>query len=174
MRKTQRTRVIDWIGCGVVVLVGLFFLAVSEFARRYGTTPKEELTVNTGRATDATLSQVQGRYGQATNFLRFAVAGQVTEYGSDMPGFARILQAVQNGEALTLGVSTKRETVFPRNGWAPLYSLSIGAEQVVTYEDTIEHRSRSAKAPFIVAGVLLLIGGWGLHTCYSNRHAPVF
>lgn len=173
MRRIRRTRFIDWAVCAVFFILGLFFLAVGEFGRRYGTTPKQELTLVTGRATNATLSEVRGRYGQVTNFLHFTVEGQTTELGSDLPGFQKILQAVRSGTTMTIGVSTRRETLFPRKGWVPLYSLAIGSEPVVTYEDTVTKGYRGSNAPLILGCAFLLIGGWGLYTCYRNRPASL-
>ncbi len=38
---------------------------------------------------------------------------------------------------MTIGVSTKRETLLPRKGWVPLYTLEIGMESILTYETTV-------------------------------------
>lgn len=165
MSRTRRTRPIDWIVCLALFAVGLFFLAAGEFARRYGTTPESALTVVTGPATDATRSSYRG-----TEYLRFTVAGQTVDYSSDLRGYARLLDAIAHGEPLTIGVSTRRETLIPRSGWVPLYTLAIGGETLRSYHETVTTGYRSSNAPFLLAAVLLGLGGWGLLSCYRNRN----
>ncbi len=172
MRRIRRTHLIEWVVYAVLLLTGLFLLAANEFDRRHGTTPKQELTVVTGKPTGATPSKIRSRMGHVTHTLRFTVEGQTTEYDSTLPGFQRILEAVRNGATMTLAVSTNRETLIPRNGWVPLYFLSIGPDQVVTYEDMITTRYHGSTAVTIGACALLFVSGLNLCTCYKNRHAP--
>lgn len=165
MSRYQRTRRRDWLFCFAFLVVGLFFLCVAEFARRNGTTPESELTVVTGRATDASASSFKG-----VDYLRFTVQDQTVDYSSGMPGFDKVANAIRRGTPMTIGVSTKRETLFPRNGWVALYTLAIQGKPVLTYQDTITIGYRGSNAAFILAGVLLLISSWGLWTCFRNRN----
>ena len=71
---------------------------------------------------------------------------------------------------MTIGVSTKRETLFPRDGWVALYSLSIDDKSILTYDHTVTKGYRGSNAAFIVACVLLAISTWGLIACYRNRN----
>jgi hypothetical protein len=164
---------IDWAAVGIALCIGLFFLVVEDFSRRHGLTPKEELTVVTGPATEVTMTRVTQGNGLVTDFLHFTVDGQTTEYGSDSPGYPRLLEVIRNGNDLTIGVSTKRETLFPRSGWVPLYSASVGSEPILTYEETVRTSYRSSHAALILAGAFLLIGGWGLRVCIRNRNVPL-
>ena len=157
MRQLRRTRLIDWLGCSAFLVAGLVFLAAGEYGRRYGTTPESELIVTTGVAGDATVTTVRGRYGQTTDFLWFTVNGHRVDYASDTKGYGRLMEAVKTGVPLTVGVSTKRETLFPRQGWVPIYSLSIGTEPLLTYHDTVTKGYRGSNAPFIVGGVFTAI-----------------
>lgn len=93
------------------------------------------------------------------------------DYSSDLPSFEQVVDAIRRGTVMKIGVSTKRETLFPRNGWVALYSLSIDQKPILTYEHTVTKGYRGSNAAFIVAGVLLAISTWGLLTCYRNRNA---
>lgn len=156
----------DWLFCIGLFVVGLGCLGVAEFGRRHGTTPEDQLTVVTGRATNATSSSFQG-----TTYLRFTIQDQTVDYSSDLPSFERVVDAIRRGTSMTIGVSTKRETLFPRDGWVALYSLSINDKPVLTYDHTVTKGYRGSNTTFIVAGVLLAISTWGLLTCYRNRNA---
>ena len=171
MRQPRRTRLIDWLGCSAFLTAGLVFLAAGAYGRRYGTTPERELIVTAGVARDATVTTVGGSYGQSTDFMWITVNGHRVEYASDTKGYGRLMAAVRTGVPLTVGVSTRRETLFPRQGWVPLYSLAIGAEQLLTYHDTVTKGYRGSNAPFIVGGVLTAISLFGLATCHRNRNA---
>ena len=164
MTARKRVRTVDWLVSAVIFLLGLFFLSVGEFGRRYGTTPESQLIVVSGPADSATRSR-----GSGTDYLRFRVSGYAVDYSSDQRGFGRVLQAIEQGEALTIGLSTKRETLFRRSGWFPLYTLSVGGQQLWTYQDTVTHGYRGSNAPFILAAFLLALGGWALISCYRQR-----
>ncbi len=164
MTARKRVRTVDWLVSAVIFLPGLFFLLVGEFSRRYGTTPESQLTVVSGPADSATRSRVSG-----TDYLRFRVSGYTVDYASDQRGFGRVLQAIEQGEALTIGISTRRETLFPHSDWVALYTLSVGGQQLWSYQDTVTHGYRGSNAPFILAAFLLALGGWGLITCYRQR-----
>src|SRR4051812_34782427 len=89
----------------VFCLLGLFLLVSAGYSRRWGTTPKEELTVVTGAATGARIEEVRAGTG-ATQYLWFTVGGYTTEYGQGRPGFDRVVAAIRTGKPLTIGVST--------------------------------------------------------------------
>jgi hypothetical protein len=164
MSRLRRTRTTDWIFCLVVFLAGLFALAVGEFSRRYGTTPESELMTLTGKAENATASTV----GEI-QYLRFTIAGQTVDYSSEFNGYSQVLAAIRRGDPMTIGISTRPETLLPRRGWVPLYTLRIGGQTLLRYEDTVKKGDRASRAPFILSAVLLLLGGWGLFSCYRNR-----
>ena len=168
MGSSPRTTLGAWLLCGAIFLLGLLALSADVFARRHGTTPESELTVVRGIATNADISRVQG-----TEYARFTIEGQTVDYSSDLRGYPQVIDAIRHGEPMTIGVSQKRETLLPRNGWVPLYTLSIGGEQLRSYQETINTGYRASHALSIVAAVLLALGGWGLFSCYRNRHRSI-
>lgn len=172
MKSPQRTRVIDWIVSTACLLVALFFILVGVYSHFHGTTPESELVEKTGSATDATISSVLDRSGRTTYYMWFSVDGYRVVYASDQNGYNRLLSAVRDGTPLTIRISTLRETIFPRNGWVPLYSLSIGTDVLLTYRDTVMKSYRGSNAAFIVGGVLSAIALFGLFTCIRNRKIP--
>lgn len=157
---------LDWLFSAGLLPIGLFCLVVGEFGRRHGTTPEPELLVVTGAASQVKTSNVGGEH-----YLWFTIEGQTVDYSSERTGFGKVVDAIRRGIPITIGVSTKRETLFPRNGWVALYTLSIGGEDLLTYHDTVTKSHRASNAPFILAAVLLMTSIWGLSTCYRNRHA---
>jgi len=164
--------VIEWLFCIGVLLVGLGLLGIDIFARVYGTTPEAELTLAEGIPDNIEISYVSGRFGGRTYILKFGVAGYRTEYPSDSPKYQRVLKAVQSGKVLRIWVSTKRETLFRRQGWAPLYKLSLGDEPVLYYAEVITHNKQVENAALIVGWVILGLGAWLIWLCIRNtrRH----
>lgn len=171
-RPPKRTRILDWLVCGALLLVSLFVLFAGFFGKFCGTTKEEKLVAVSGLAQDPKISRVQGRFGESTDFLWFTVDGFRVSFASDQNGFDRVLDAARSEQPITVKVSTERETLFPRKGWVPLYYLSVGDDVILTYEDTVTNGYRASNAPFIGGAVLLLITSWGLHRCYENRNAP--
>ena len=172
-RQPRRTRPVDWFFSGLALAAGLLFLVAGEFSRHYGTTPESGLTHARGPATDVEFSSVTGRFGDSTDYVHFAVGGYRVSASSREPFFPRLVQAVKSGEELSIGVSTRRETLFPRSGWVPLYTLAIGPEVLLTYETTLRESYRSGYASHIVGGVFTCIGIFALCMCRKNRQAPL-
>ena len=161
-----KTRRIDWIVCSVVFVIGLILLGLEVFSDLYGTTPESELTTVEGSASEAQVSRIEG-----TSYVRFTVNHQTVDYSSDMPGYTKVVEAIKSATPMSLGISTKQETLFPRDGWVPLYTLAIGAEVLLTYQDTVGKGYRSSHSLLYMALVLLCISGWGFWTSYRNRNA---
>jgi len=141
-----------------LIFLGVALLGLHVYMGRYTPTPKNGLTMVTGGAANATISHIRGRLGVVTDVIRFTVQGQTVEYESTGTGYARLLLAVQRGEILTLGVSPGEESLIPRHGWVPLYTVSVGPEQVVRYEDAIAKRQWGSFAILGAAAVFLLMG----------------
>ena len=171
-KQPKLTRLVEWLVCGAFALVALFFLVAGIFGSLYGTTPEEDLITTTGIAYDAEISTVKGRYGASTDYLYFSIVGYRVSFASDQVGYNRVLDAVRSGREITIGISTKRETLLPRKGWVPLYTLNLGDDPILTYRSTVTEGYRASNAPFIVGGVLLTISSWGLYKCYINRNLP--
>ena len=171
-RQPKRTRILDWLICGVIALVAIAILALGVFGKLYGTTPKDKLTTASGIAHDAKVSTVRGRYGATTDFLWFSVDQFRVSYASDKEGYERVLEAVRSGQPMEIKVSTIRETLLPRKGWVPLYELSISDEPILTYEETVSAGDQGSNAVFILGGVLLVAASLGLYRCVQNRNIP--
>jgi hypothetical protein len=161
MVPRRKTSLLEWLFCGAFFIVGCGFLGLHVFHRLYGTTPEDDLTLAEGVVHDVTLSH--GRYA---SYLKFTVAGYRTEYSSDHPKFKEVLFAAQSGAPVQIWVSTKQETLFPRQGWVPLYKLSAGGIPVLTYFDVVSHtRSQDGRFLFFCL-VVLGIGIYGLFTVF--------
>jgi hypothetical protein len=158
-----------WLFCSVLLLIGLLGLGISVFSSFYGTTPEEDLTLVEGLPGDISLSEVTGRYGHKHDTLHFTIGGYRTEYGSDAPKFQDVLAVVDGKNPIQAWVSTKRETVFARDDWVPLYKLSEDGKPVLTYSDVVTHSSDSLDSAFVVSAVILAIGAGGLFFCYRRR-----
>jgi hypothetical protein len=167
MSHPKRIRWFDWLGCSLLFAFGLFVNVVTDHARKHGTTPEAELQTGTGPATDVTISKRQG-----SEYLWLNVAGYRVEYSTAQPGYARLMRAIQDQELITVGVSTKPETFFPRQGWVPLYTLNIGPETLLTYQHTITHGYRASTGAAFIGPCICLLSLWGLWTCYRDRAKP--
>jgi hypothetical protein len=169
MARPNKPSALDWLFCVGILLLGGGFLGIYVFSRLYGTTPENELTLAEGQPTNIELSQLTGSYGARTDYLKFAVAQYRTEYASDQPKYQEVLSAVQSGEPIQVWVSTKQETVFPRQGWVPLYKLSFEGRAILTYSEVVADKSQGSRAVLIGGSVVLAIGTWGVYLCIRNR-----
>jgi hypothetical protein len=168
MQPPRKTRVYEWVVCIAILMAGLGILGVYVFASAHGTTPENELTEIEGEPSNVQMSEVFGRYGSRTEFLKFTVAGYQTEYGSNRPHYQEVLNAVQGDEALHIWVSTKQETLFPRQGWVPLYKMRVGDKVILTYNDTVSHEKGGAFAALVVGCVVSAAGAAGVYQCYRQ------
>jgi hypothetical protein len=162
MNPPSKPRLIDWVGCGAIVLAGVAVLGLYVFARLHGTTPEEELTQVEGVPEDVTLTSHDD-----TALLKFTVGGFRTEYSSNSPRYEKVLAAVRSGQPVQAWISTKQETPFPRDGWVPLYKLSVGGEEVLDYATTAG--DPGSWRVLVLACFLLAAGGWGLVACVRNH-----
>src|SRR3974390_1721853 len=169
MLRPRNTTVFEWLFCLAILLIGMGMLGMYVFHSLYGTTPEYELTKVEGVATAVEISEYIGRYGARTEFLKFSVSGYKTEYSSSRPNYQQVLDAVQGDEKLQLWVSTKQETLFPRQGWVPLYKMCVGDDVVLSYDAALSRDKGGAFAVLVVGSVLLAIGTLGLFQCFRQR-----
>lgn len=165
IRLPKRTPAISWLFCSGILLLGLLGISLGVFGTLYGTTPEDELTLAEGVPDDVSVSYVTGRYGHRHYTLRFTVGGYRTEYGSASPHYEDVLAAVGSGDSIQVGVSTKRETVFARQGWVPLYKLSVAGRPVLSYSEVVGDSSNSSTNVLLGSGFLLWVGMVGLFFC---------
>ena len=66
-------------------------------------------------------------------------------------------------------VSTKQETLFPRNGWVPLYGLKRGDKVILTYKDVVSFEERDGGIAFVCPGVLLFLALVGFFFYYRAK-----
>jgi hypothetical protein len=170
-KRLKRTRVIDWLCCAVVCVIALAMMLLSGFANLYGITPKAELSISTGVARNMELEN-NSSSSENKMILRFAVNEFTVEYSSIKSNYDRILQAVQNQTPMTVAVSTKRETLFPRQGWVPLYELWIGVDKLVGYDDTVKSLKDAPIIIFACGFIFAAISFGGLWTCFKGRNQP--
>ncbi len=165
----QPPSALNWLFCIVVLLVGVVSLGLYTFSSLYGTTAENELTLVTGVAKNVRLTEIPGRFGAKSQVATFSVGNYQTEYGSGSPKYDAVLAAIRSGKPVQLWVSTKKETLFPRAGWVPLYKLSMQGEPVVTYAEVIENKEDDSQSTLIVGGALLGLGLIGTCRCFYNR-----
>ena len=142
------------------VLFSLAILAYAEYDRRYGTPPKNQLTVVTGRATDVSTTQSRTRYGGRIYHVHLTLGGITTGYASNRPGYQRLLEAIQSNQTMTLAASTKGESLLHQYGSTPIYAAYVGSQPIVTYEQTAYRNEQRNIAVFVTGGVALCIAIW--------------
>ncbi len=143
------------LGGAVMIVTSLYVLL------DWGTTAEEDLTLAEGVATDIEVRQSRIR-NDDRHYLYFTVAGYRTEYASYQRNFAALRRAVESGQPMQIWVSTKQETVFPRNGWVPLYKASIRGEPILTYAEVVaEKKAGPVGGPItiLVLGCVGVVGG---------------
>jgi hypothetical protein len=143
----------EWLFCIGILVVGIALLAVYLLDSSSGTTPEEDLTLVEGVATEVRTSSVSG-----SEILEFKVAGHQTEYASDRPKYEQVLVAVGSGQPVRVWISTRQETLFPRQGWVPLYKMSVGDQPVLEYAEVVGHKAEGAYAALVVGCVLCGVG----------------
>ncbi|HSI13928.1 MAG TPA: hypothetical protein VK961_17915 [Chthoniobacter sp.] len=142
------------------VLFSLTILAYAEYERRYGTPPKTQLAVVTGRATNISTAESRVRYGGRVYHVYFTLGGITTEYASNRPGYQQLLAAIQSNQPLALAVSTKGGTLLQQYGRTPIYAAYVGSQPVVTYEQTATLNGQKNIAVFLAGGIALCIAIW--------------
>jgi hypothetical protein len=161
--------------CVFLVLFSLAILGYAEYERRFGTPPKNQLTVVTGRATNVSMTQTRVRFGGRIDRVHFTVGGVTTEYGSNRPGYAGLLAAIQSNQNMALAVSTKGGTPLQQYGPMPIYVAYVGGQPIVTYEQTATRNGQGVLAAFLTGGIAFCIALWRfsrLSSGTSSRPGP--
>jgi len=166
MRRLRNPNAADWMCCIGALSFGIYLLGFFEFHRRHGTTPENELTLVEGVPRDVTVS---GSRGAKTEIITFAVDRYHTEYRGNRPKYREVHSAIDSGERLTVWISTKRETILPRQDWVPLYKLSVGDRQILTYDEVVAANEEGLSSIAIGASVFIGIGAYVLWLCVQTR-----
>jgi hypothetical protein len=159
-----------WLLSVAALLLGTAFLGLYAFERLHGTTPENELTLVEGVPEDVALTEQAIRGRRPARFLKFTVGGYRTEYSEYRPRFEGVAEAVQSGRPLRVWVSTRRETLFPRAGWVPLYKMSVDEHNVLAYADVAGEQEGGNHLFLIPAAILIAAGAWGGY--HSLRRRP--
>jgi hypothetical protein len=167
MASPRKSSTFHWLFCVGILLLGGGILGLYVFNRLSGTTPDNELTFAEGVAEDVILSQGAGRAG-STFYLHFSVGPYRTVYTSDQPKYWEVESAVQSRKPIRVWVSMRQETLFPRQGWVPLYKLSVGDRPVLTYSEAVAQKAGRSGALLLGGVVLSAIGAWGVYVCIRN------
>jgi hypothetical protein len=136
---------------------GVGSLGLYAFASSWGTTPEGELTLAEGVGKNVRQTTISSRYGE-TYVLHFTVGPYATEYASDRPEYEGVRAAVESGEPIRVWVSTKRETLFERQGWVPLYKVEHGGSLVLRYASVVDEHRKGEQAILIVGSALTVVG----------------
>lgn len=152
-----------------VILVGLAILSIYLHHLLFGTTPEDELTLLEGVPQEVSLKVMSGRGGSESHFLRFSVSGTKTEYSSSQPKYKKVLEVIERRESVRVWVSTKRETVLPRNNWVPLYKLEHQNILILDYATTVANMRETGESVPICGLVVLALGGFGLFYYSRSR-----
>jgi hypothetical protein len=166
MAIRRKPSALEWLVCGAGMLLGVGILGIYASGRLAGSTPENQLTRAEGVPSDVKLTQLSGRYGAKTSILTFTIAGYRTEYASDQPGYQAVFSAIKSAKPLCVWVSTRQETLFPRQGLSPLYKLSVGNEPVLTFAEVSAHHSKGARALPIIGSALLGLGSLCVFMCF--------
>jgi hypothetical protein len=164
---SRPTTVWEWLFCFVILSVGVCLIGLYLFTSSFGTTPEADLTLAEGVASDIKVVQLPGGGGTA-EVLKFTVAGYHTEYSSYRPKYQGVLTAVRSGRPIRVWVSAKQETLFPRQGWVPLYKLNVGDSPVLGYSDVVGDHVNGSQAFLIGAGIAFAMGAVAIFFCYRN------
>jgi hypothetical protein len=98
--------------------------------------------------------------GEKTATVKFTVDRYRTEYVGERAKFQEVLSALTSGERLSFWISTKRETVLPRQGWVPLYKVSASGQPILTYDGVVAKRKEGLGSVLVVGGALTGLGAW--------------
>jgi hypothetical protein len=159
--------IIAWLMGVGLTLASTCIFGLSFFVLLCGTTPEEHLTVAEGVPMDVTESvKKTGQY------LHFSVAGHRTEYSSHDARYAEISAAAKLGVPVRIWVSTKQETLFPRQGWVPLYKFELDERPILTYAETVERKQKAPWGLLACGSVLLLPGAYLLFVCIRETLWP--
>ena len=145
-----------------VLLLGMCIFGAHLFGIYRGTTPEDELTLAEGVPDGLKVS-----YGKGTTYLKFSVDGYRTEYSSDRPRFTEVNAAVGGNVPVKMWVSTKQETIFPRDGWVPLYKMSRDGIPVLSYQQTVATHSYSTG--LIIGAVMIVFSVIGIYQALRDR-----
>jgi hypothetical protein len=154
--------------CILVILVGVGSLGTYVFILLYGVTPENQLTIVEGFPTDVKLSRYR-RHQHVT----FTVDGIRTEYSSERPHYEDLMRALESREPVRAWVSTKRETLFERDGWVPLYKMGHRGRLIIRYQDVVAYHEEGSMSVLIVGIAIVGLGVMGLFLYFRARRIHV-
>jgi hypothetical protein len=150
-------------------VAGAAIIVVYVFNHLYGTTPEEELTPAEGVPTAVEFTKVPRRGAEFIHIISFKIGSFTTEYASDRPKYDEVVAAVESGDPIRVWISTKRETLFAREGWVPLYKLEHRGKTVLDYQTTVAHKSEGKGGMLWCAGLVIVMGAVGLFAYIRAR-----
>jgi hypothetical protein len=165
MTLPRQPKTLAWVFVVAVFLIGLAAVGAYFWTSAHGTTPESELTLAEGLPQDVRMAG-NARLGYT---LQFTVGGYRTEYGDNAPQFKEVVAAVESGRPVRIWVSTRRETLIPRQGWVPLYQLVVDDQRVLSYDDAVGHTQDMGRSMLIVGGVVAAIGLMGIGLNVRNH-----
>ncbi len=141
-------RVIGLLFLAGFLILGIHGIYISLFDRFFDSIAENELTLLEGIPRDVYITNPS-----RTQFIHFSVADQATDYSSDRPNFGRVLSTINDADRLRVWGSTKKtwKPLFgrPRDDFE-VYKISVGDTPIVSYTDTVGHKTRSARVCLIV------------------------
>jgi len=143
-----------FLGLGVLLLFGGYFM---------GPTPEHDLTLVEGvpRDIDIEYSTASRRYGDTSNTLKFRVGEYLLRV---RPYVNKALEAVRTaarrGESVKVRVNTKTMIGHLNYGrdFAELYQLTVGNDQIITYQDIASKVNRDNELGIPIGWILFGLG----------------
>lgn len=158
------------VACVLLLIAGLGFTLFVLF-----TTPRSveegELVTVRGIAVDAVISS-QVQYKKTKQILTFSLGGYHFNYTSREKGFRDLLEAIQNGNELTISVHPDPRPAIFANVPNEIYTLTVNGQSVLTYSDSISKQRVGLIIVYGIGGTMFLCGVVGSWWYFLRRRDP--
>jgi hypothetical protein len=149
-----------WIGTVLFLTLGSLALAMYFFSDS-GLVPEKQLTLVEGTPSNVKVWSRRKRAG-SIECMKFTVGGYETYISEYHPKYDAVRSAVRGGGPLKVWLETKKKYSGDDR---PLYKLMAGSRMVVSYEDTVQERSKEHGSSLVVGIALVVMSGVYFSAC---------